>query len=191
VRLAAPGALAGVVAEADVLVTAAEGESHGIGAATLAPSGSRVDRPLLVVDLGMPRNVDPVVGGLAGVSLLDMDHLASAVARAVDDRRGESERAREIVAEEVARYREAVRARGAAPVISALRTRLEEVRTAELERRRAKFGELSDDDWEQVDAVTRAVLAKLLHEPTVLLKATAGSPRGERLVEALRLLFDL
>jgi glutamyl-tRNA reductase len=191
VRLAAPGALASVVAEADLMVTAAEGEPHGIGAPTLAPSGSRVDRPLLVVDLGMPRNVDPAVGGLAGVSLLDMDHLASAVARAVDDRRGESERAREIVAEEVARYREAVRARGAAPVISALRTRLEEVRTAELERRRAKFGELSEDDWEQIDAVTRAVLAKLLHEPTVLLKATAGSPRGERLVETLRLLFDL
>lgn len=190
-RLAAPGALAGVVAGADLLVTAAEGESHGIDAAIVAPSGSRADRPLLVVDLGMPRNVDPAVGNVAGVSLLDMDHLTSAVARAMDDRRGESERAWEIVAEEVARYREAARARGAAPVISALRTRLEEVRTTELERRRAKFGELSDDDWEQIDAVTRAVLAKLLHEPTLLLRATSGSPRGERLVEALRLLFDL
>jgi glutamyl-tRNA reductase len=191
VRLASPGALGEVAARADLVVTAAEGEPHRVDATTLAPTGSRADRPLLVVDLGMPRNVDPAVGSLAGVSLLDMDHLASAVAQAVDDRRGESDRAREIVAEEVARYRQAARARGAAPVISALRARLEEVRTAELERQRAKFGDLSDDDWEQVDAATRAVLAKLLHEPTVLLRATAGSPRGERLAEALRLLFDL
>jgi glutamyl-tRNA reductase len=191
IRVAGPDTLAEVVAGADLLVTAVEGESHGIVGSTLAPAGSRASRPLLVVDLGMPRNVDPAVAGVAGVTVLDMDHLASAVARAMDERRGESESAREIVAEEVARHRQAARARGAAPVVAALRARLEEVRTAELERRRAQFGELSDDDWAQVDAVTRAVLAKLLHEPTVLLKATAGSPRGERLVEALRLLFDL
>ena len=51
--------------------------------------------------------------------------------------------------------------------------------------------DLSEAEWEQVDAATRAALAKLLHEPTMLLKETAGTPRGERLVEALRILFDL
>ena len=56
---------------------------------------------------------------------------------------------------------------------------------------RTQFGELSEDEWSQVDSVTRAVLAKLVHEPTVMLKETAGTPRGERLVEALRTLFDL
>ena len=120
-----------------------------------------------------------------------MGHLSSAVAQAMAERRVEAEAASEIVGEEVDRYRAATRARGAAPVVAALRTRLEEVRAAELERRKGQFASLSDDDWAQVDAVTRAVLAKLVHEPTVLLKETAGTPRGERLVEALRLLFDL
>ena len=120
-----------------------------------------------------------------------MDHLSSAVAQAVEERRGEADRARAIVAEDVARYRAAARARGAAPVIASLRSRLEETRTAELERRRGQFGDLAPSEWEQVDAVTRSVLAKLLHEPTVLLRETAGTARGERLVEALRLLFDL
>ena len=76
-------------------------------------------------------------------------------------------------------------------MVAALRNRLEAARLAELDRRRRQFGTLSEDDWAQVDAVTRAVLAKLLHEPTVALKDSAGTARGERLVEALRALFDL
>ena len=85
----------------------------------------------------------------------------------------------------------ASRARDAAPMVSALRSRAEEARQAELERQRAKRSDLSEDQWEQVDAVTRAMVAKLLHQPTVALKDAAGTPRGERLVEALRALFDL
>lgn len=191
VRVADPAELAGAVAGADLLVTAVEAEPHGIGAAQLVPAGTREARPLLVVDLGMPRNVDPAVAALPGVTVLDMDHLASAVARAVAERHGEVERAGAIVDEEVARHRAAARARGAAPVVSALRARLEEIRSAELARARGQVAGLSDEEWGQVDAATRAALAKLLHEPTVLLKETAGTPRGERLVEALRLLFDL
>ena len=191
VRAVGMGDLPAALATADVVVTAAEAEAHLVSAAQLAPPHRPPGRPLLVVDLGMPRNVDPEAAALDGVTLLDMDHLSSAVAQAMEERRGEADRAAEIVAEEVARYREANRARGAAPVVAALRTRMEEVRTAELERRRGQFAQLSEDDWAQVDAVTRAVLAKLVHEPTVLLKESAGTPRGERLVEALRLLFDL
>ena len=96
-----------------------------------------------------------------------------------------------IVTDEVERYRVASRARDAAPMVSALRARVEEARRAELDRQRSKRSELSDAQWEQVDAVTRAMVAKLLHQPTVALKDAAGTPRGERLVEALRTLFDL
>lgn len=190
-RVAGTAELPSVVEAADVLFSAVEAEGHVVAAAALAPAGSRRDRPVLVVDLGVPRNVEPAAAGVDGVTLVDMDHLSSAVAQAVEERRGEADRARTIVAEDVARYRAAARARGAAPVIAALRGRLEEVRRSELDRRRPQFGDLSGPEWEQVDAVTRSVLAKLLHEPTVLLRETAGSPRGERLVEALRLLFDL
>ncbi|HXN58817.1 MAG TPA: glutamyl-tRNA reductase [Acidimicrobiales bacterium] len=175
------------LAEADVILTAVAAEAHVLRVADFAS----VDAPLLVVDLGVPRNVDPEVGALPGVTLLDMDTLRAAVAQALGDRAEESVAARQIVATEVERYRTASRQRGAAPIIASLRARLESLRVAELERHRAQLADLSEAEWEHVDAATRAALVKFLHEPTVLLKETAGTPQGERLVEALRVLFDL
>jgi glutamyl-tRNA reductase len=175
------------LARADVVLTAVAAESH-----VLTPAHfSGVGGPMLVIDLGVPRNVDPGVGLLDSVTLLDMDALSASVTRALGDRQEEAIAARGIVDEEVARYRTASRQRGAAPVIAALRARLESLRETELEHHRAQLADLTEAEWEQVDVATRAALAKLLHEPTMLLKETAGTPRGERLVEALRILFDL
>jgi glutamyl-tRNA reductase len=144
-----------------------------------------------VVDLGVPRNVEPSSSDLDGVTLLDMDALRAAVEGALSGRQGEVSHAREIVGDEVERYRAASRARGAAPVVSALRAQVEEARQAEFDRQRAKRSDLTDDQWDQVDTVTRAMVAKLLHQPTVTLKDAVGTPRGERLIESLRTLFDL
>jgi glutamyl-tRNA reductase len=175
------------LARADVVLTAVAAESHVLSAAHF----SGVAGPMLAIDLGVPRNVDPSVGELGTVTLLDMDSLSASVALALGDRQEESLAAQAIVAEEVERYRTASRQRGAAPVIAALRARLESLRETELERHRAQLADLTEAEWEQVDIATRAALSKLLHEPTMLLKETAGTPRGERLVEALRILFDL
>lgn len=149
------------------------------------------DDPLVVVDLGVPRNVEPSAAALAGITLLDMDALRVAVEGALSGRQGELAQAQAIVADQLERYRVAARARGAAPVVSALRSRAEDLRRSELERHRSKLSELTEEQWSQVDAVTRSTVAKLLHEPTVAVKDAAGTPRGERLVEALRALFDL
>jgi glutamyl-tRNA reductase len=149
------------------------------------------DDPLVVVDLGVPRNVEPAAASLAGVTLLDMDALRAAVEGALSGRQGELAHAQEIVGDQLERYRVAARARGAAPVVSALRARAEDLRRSELDRHRSKLAELTEEQWIQVDAVTRSTVAKLLHEPTVAVKDAAGTPRGERLVEALRALFDL
>jgi glutamyl-tRNA reductase len=186
-RAATLEGVAGELAEADVVLTAVAAESHVLSAADFAG----VTGPLLVVDLGVPRNVDAGVADLDGITLLDMDTLSVSVARALGDRQEESVAARAIVATEVDRYRSASRQRGAAPIIASLRSRLETLRVAELERHRAQLADLSEEEWDHVDAATRAALAKMLHEPTMLLKETAGTPRGERLVEALRILFDL
>ncbi len=172
---------------ADVVLSAVAAESHVLRASDVAD----VTGPLLVIDLGVPRNVDPAVGRRPGITLNDMDVLSASVARALGDRQEEAVAARAIVAAEVERFRTASRQRGAAPLISALRAQLESLRMSELERHRAQLADLTQEEWDQVDAATKAVLAKMLHEPTVLLKETAGTPRGERLVEALRTLFDL
>jgi glutamyl-tRNA reductase len=171
----------------ELVLTAVAAESHVL---TLAHF-SGVAGPMVVIDLGVPRNVDPGVGELAAVTLHDMDTLRTSVTKALGDRAEESQAALKIVADEVERYRTASRQRGAAPIIAALRARMERLRETELERHRAQLADLSQAEWDQVDAATRAAMAKMLHEPTMLLKETAGTPRGERLVEALRILFDL
>jgi len=162
-----------------------------LGPASRARSATAGAAPLVVVDLGVPRNVDPAVAGISGIDLLDMDDLTEHAELAMAGRWAELSAAQEIVAQEVERYRAEERARGAAPVVSALRARVEELRRTELERHRGRLAELDDRQWQEVDSVVRAVLSKLLHHPTVAVKETAGTPRGERLVEALRTLFDL
>ena len=182
-----------LLGEVDVAFTTV-GTSHPIvtRADLEAALTRRTGRPdLLVIDLGMPRNVEPESASLDGLVLLDMDDLRAAVADALTGRQEEVEAATGIVTDEVERYRAASRARDAAPMVSALRSRVEEARLAELDRQRSKRSDLDEAQWEQVDAVTRAMVAKLLHQPTVVLKEAAGTPRGERLVESLRALFDL
>jgi glutamyl-tRNA reductase len=154
-------------------------------------TATRADRPLLIVDLGMPRNVDPGVGELPGVTLLDLSDLESFVRAGLDQRRKEVTAVQAMVAEEVARYLDATTARQVAPTVTALRERGELLRSAELERFRARLAGLDPRQREAVEGLTRGVVAKLLHDPTVRLKDAAGSARGERLAEALRELFDL
>jgi glutamyl-tRNA reductase len=146
---------------------------------------------LVVIDVSVPRNVDPAVAFLQAVELLDMDDLSSHAEKALDGRRGEVDGARAIVQQEVERYRADERARGAAPVVSALRERVAALSRAELERHRQRLGQLDEGQWNEVESVVTDTLAKVLHQPTVALKEAAGTPRGERLVEALRSLFDL
>jgi glutamyl-tRNA reductase len=120
-----------------------------------------------------------------------MDDLSEHAERARESRRSEVAPARRIVQQEVERFRADDRARGAAPVVSALRERVDEVRRAELERHRARLAGLDESQWTEVESVVSDILAKVLHQPTVALKEAAGTSRGERLVEALRSLFDL
>jgi glutamyl-tRNA reductase len=139
----------------------------------------------------MPRDIDPSVADLPGVTLLDLDDVRSFVEAGLEERRREVTKVRGIVRDEVERYLESATAREVAPTIAALRDRVEALRVGELERQRARLEGLDPKQREAVEAVTRGVMAKLLHDPTVRLKEAAGSARGERLADALRDLFDI
>jgi glutamyl-tRNA reductase len=177
------------LAEVDLLLTSTGASSvlvdHGDLEGVVA---ARAGRPLLIVDVAVPRDVDPGAADLAGVTLLDMDDLRAFAERGLTERRREVARARDLIDDEVCRYREAITARQVAPLVTALRRRVDEVRAVEVDRLTRG---LDPAQRRVVDEVTRKVVAKLLHEPTVRLKESAGAPRGERLSEALRDLFDL
>jgi glutamyl-tRNA reductase len=152
---------------------------------------SRPGRPLLVVDVAVPRDVDPAVADLEGVKLLDVEDVRRFAEAQMSTRRGEIPAVRAVLTEELERYRASSAARSAAPVVAALRLRAESIRRAELDRQRARLDALEPEARAIVETVTQRTVAKLLHEPTVRIKQAAGSRRGERLAEALRNLFDL
>jgi glutamyl-tRNA reductase len=184
--------LAAELVTADVLLTSTGASTIMLENADLASTmAHRDDRPLLIVDIAMPRDVDPGAGALHGVTLLDMDDLRRFVSVGVKGREREATRARVVIEEELDRYRTTTTAREAAPLVTALHNHGEAVRIAELDRLKARLGTLDDRERAAVDALTKGIVAKLLHEPTVRLKDAAGTAKGDRLSDALRDLFDL
>lgn len=178
--------------EADAVLTSTGAPSTLVHVDDLEPvMQARRGRPLLVVDVAVPRDVDPAVAEVPGVTLLDIDDLRAFAEAGIAERRREVARVDAIVEAEVARYTAASSARQLAPLVVALRDRAEEVRTSELERYRSRLEGLDQGQRDAVEGLTRSILAKLLHEPTVRLKEAAGSGRGDRMADALRTLFDL
>ena len=180
------------LADVDVLLTSTGAPSPLLEADELRPViAARAGRPLLIVDVAVPRDVDPAVGELEGVTLLDMDDLRTFAAAGTAARSGEVAGVRSIIDEELERYLGASSAREVAPMIVSLRDRAEDVRQSEIQRFRTRLGDLDDSQLDAVDALTHGIIAKLLHEPQLALRDAAGSPRGDRLVAALRDLFAL
>ena len=180
------------LAEVDVLLTSTGASAvileHGDLASVV---GERHGRELLVVDIAVPRDVDPAAGEIEGVTLLDMDDLREFAEVGIRERQREVTAVQAIVDAELDRYINESTARSVAPLVASLRSRGDLVRSGELERLAARLGYLDDRQREAVEALAAGIVGKLLHEPTVRMKDAAGTARGERLAEALRDLFDL
>ena len=180
--------LAGLMGRLDLLVTCTGASLTVVGVEQFAAAETS---PVLVVDVGLPRDVDPAARHLAGVELADLDDVRRFAEIGLDQRRIAATEARSIVAEAVAEHAVERLARLAAPTVARLRGWAEEVRQGEVERYRSKLSGLTDAELAAVEALTRSVLAKLLHQPTMTLKDSAGSVRGGRLSEAAAELFGL
>jgi glutamyl-tRNA reductase len=120
-----------------------------------------------------------------------MDDLKAFVDAGMAERRKEIGAVNQIIGDEVGRFVDMSAEREVAPLVASLHQKADELRDAELERFRVRLAGLDDRQRGAVEAVTRGVLAKLLHDPTVALKEAAGTPRGKQLAEAARILFDL
>ncbi|MBV9951575.1 MAG: glutamyl-tRNA reductase [Acidimicrobiia bacterium] len=180
------------LADVDVLLTSTGATSIMLEHADLEPIvAARNGRPLLVVDIAVPRDIDPSVAELPGVTLLDMHDLRRFAQAGVQEREREVQAVESIVVDEVDRFVEARSGRAAAPLVAQLHGRAEALRRSELERFRSRLGTLDPRQQAAVEALTKGLIAKILHEPTVKLKETAGTPKGERLAEALRDIYDI
>ena len=184
--------LATVLARVDVLVTTTGAQDLILEASDVTGlAAQRDNRDLVIVDVAVPRDVDPAARALPGVTLLDMDDIGAFIDTGLEGRNNEVESVRAIVDSEVDRYHTMVSAREVAPLIGDLRATAEFIRTTELERHAAKLAALEPAEREAVEALTKGIVNKLLHQPTVRLKDAAGRARGDRLAESLRDLFDL
>ncbi len=151
----------------------------------------RTGRELVIVDVAVPRDVDPAATDLDGVVLLNMDDIGAFVDQQMTTRTRVVGNVESIVDEEVNRYQVVTSAREVAPLVSQLRTRGSEIADGELARFAAKLADLELAEREAVEAMAKGIVNKLLHEPTVRLKDAAGHAKGDRLAESLRDLFDL
>ncbi|HZA52585.1 MAG TPA: glutamyl-tRNA reductase [Myxococcaceae bacterium] len=158
----------------------------------LAPAlKPRRHRPLLMIDLAVPRDVESEVNELGGVYVYDVDDIQGVVATNAAQRAAEAARAEELVAEEIIRFVKARAERVQVPVIKLLRARAEEIVRAEVERTLSRLGELDEKQRLSIEAMGMAIANKMLHEPTIRLRAIGGAEGGERLADAAAELFGL
>jgi len=149
----------------------------------------RNGRPLLLIDIAVPRDVDPAVRRLENVHLYDIDDLQAVAEANMREREKEVDKVEALVEEEVSRFVEWYRSLDVIPTIAALRERAERVRRVELDKTLGHLSNLSPEERAHVEAMSRAIVKKILHQPIARLKSEGGD--GEQYVAALRDLFAL
>jgi glutamyl-tRNA reductase len=186
-------ALVAALAQADLVVTSTGAAGTVIGPDAVGEAltrNGRGKRPLFLLDLAVPRDVDPAVKEFPGVLLADIDDLKEILAGS-GAAPGDLDRARAIVLEEVARFAAWRRAARLAPLIQALRERGARIQASELARASSRLSSLSDREWAAIESLTSGIVAKLLHQPIVRLKERSGPGAGDELARAVAELFGL
>ena len=185
--------LEGALGRADIVITSTASPSHVITAAGLkAVRRTRRGRSLFLIDIAVPRDVDPAVHELDGVYLYDIDDLTKVVAQTLGSRAREADLAEQIVRAETARFDTRVAQRAVAPLIISMRERTRRTLETELARTlRGKLKHLGDEDRQALGMMLDAAVNKLLHEPATQLKAAAGLPQAPLVVQTVSQLFGL
>jgi glutamyl-tRNA reductase len=185
-------ALEPALARADLVISSTGARRYLLQTPVVrAAMANRPQRPLYCIDLAVPRDVDPSVADLPNVHLYNLDDLHDICRADASGRAGDVLRAESIVEEEVQRFFQWWDAREVVPTITALRTQAEAIREAELARALHRLGPISERDRDTIDALTSAIVNKLLHQPTVRLKERSADHDGRHYAPAVRALFAL
>ncbi len=178
--------------QVDVVIASTSAPGLVLEAAAVAEVlRGRKARRLVLIDLAVPRDLDPAIRDLDGCYLYDIDDLEGIVTETLSLRHREAERAESIVAAEAEKFHEWHASLDVVPAIASLRARAEEIREAELQKADALLGKLDESQRRAVEAVTSQIVNKLLHLPTVRLKQAAAAADGVLYAEAVRHLFGL
>jgi len=151
----------------------------------------RKNRPMFLIDIAVPRDVDPKVNDLANVYLYDVDDLQGVVQANLKERQKEAHRAETIVREEIGQFHIWLANLEVKPTIVALRRRIEEISTQELAKTYGNLKDLTDAQRRGIELMANAIVSKILHRPIAVLKQTQTDTSGEDYVDAVRVLFDL
>ncbi len=179
------------LARADVVLSSTSAPGFVITRAQVeAGIAGRRGAPLFLIDLAVPRDVEPSVAELEGCFLYDIDDLEAVVADSLAGRRREAERAETIVAAEAVRFRDWLASLDVVPAIASLREHAEAIRSAELAKAEGRLGGLSESERRTVESLTSQIVNKLLHAPIVRAKESAAR-EGVGYADALRHLFGL
>jgi glutamyl-tRNA reductase len=182
-------AVAAELEHADVVVSATSASGLVLSRDSVAAAlRSRKGRPLLLIDLAVPRDLDPAINELDGCFLYDVDDLEAVVTETLSGRRGEAARAEQLVAGEADRFREWQASLDIVPTIASLRALAEEIRDRELSK---AGGRLSERERKHIESVTSQIVAKLLHLPTIRMKEAAAAADGVVYADVVRHLFGL
>jgi glutamyl-tRNA reductase len=185
-------AIAEQLGTVDVVIASTSAPGIVLEASTVAAVlRGRRGRRLLLVDLAVPRDLDPAIRELDGCYLYDIDDLEAIVAETLEGRRREAQRAESLVAAEAEKFHEWHASLDVVPAIASLRARAEEIREGELQKADALLGRLDESQRRAVEAVTAQIVNKLLHLPTVRMKQAAAAADGVLYAEAVRHLFGL
>ncbi|HEU4565940.1 MAG TPA: glutamyl-tRNA reductase [Gemmatimonadaceae bacterium] len=180
------------LADVDVLICSTAAPHAVVGRDHIAPAlDSRGDRPLCVLDIALPRDVEPVVSELDNVYLYDLDDLRAVAAASIERRRQELPSAEQLIGGEVEMYWTWLAGLSAVPVLKTFRARMDRLREDELAHLLRRHPELSPEERQAVEHFSRALMNKFLHEPSVRLRAAAANGQGLAAVDTLRYLFAL
>ncbi len=180
------------LADVDVVITSTAAPHPVVRPDHIVPTlAARGDRPLCILDIALPRDVEPAVRKLRNVFLYDLDDLRAVVAATLDRRQDELPTAESLLADEVERYWAWLAGLASVPVLTTLRGTMEQVREQEVASALRRLGHLSPSDREAVEHLSRALMNKFLHSPSIRLRAAAANGRGLGVIDAARYLFAL
>jgi glutamyl-tRNA reductase len=182
----------GMLPEVDILITSSGAPHYILHKEEMQRViSARRNRPMFLIDIAVPRNIEPSINDLDNVFLYDIDDLQEVVNANLRERMKEADQAEALVTEEVDRMLARLKVAEVTPLIVGIQDQLEQIRTGEIDKVRRKFGPFTAEQEQAIEALTRGIINKVAHGPISELRNHAGKPEGHHVVAAIRKAFHL